>query len=196
MRTKRGGGSGLPLRSEAFMRRAMTVFGGSVWRLALGYTHSNEDAEDVYQDVFIRLAQDATAFSGEEHLKAWLLRVTVNRCHDVARVRRRRPSVPLDELAFEPAAPCGVSPEDAHDLWEAVADLPETMRVIVHLYYYEGYSSAEIARLLDLEPSTVRTRMQRARACLKSALGGADNGGCQSVQGDDGRNGASCSSAG
>ena len=66
-----------PLRPDAFIRQAMGAWGGSVWRLALAQTGSKEDAEDVYQDVFLRLAQSATEFSSQEHLKAWLLRVTV-----------------------------------------------------------------------------------------------------------------------
>ena len=101
-----------PLRPDAFIRQAMGAWGGSVWRLALAQTGSKEDAEDVYQDVFLRLAQSATEFSSQEHLKAWLLRVAVNRCHDVARLRSRRPAVPLDSMPFEPsdAGPWGSCP--------------------------------------------------------------------------------------
>ena len=170
-----------PLRPDAFIRQAMGAWGGSVWRLALAQTGSKEDAADVYQDVFLRLAQSATEFSSQEHLKAWLLRVAVNRCHDVARLRSRRPAVPLDSMRA---------------LWEAVGELPESMRVVIHLYYQEGYSGKEIAGLLGLEPSTVRTRLQRARAQLKISLGGVDYDQSEPVQSDDGPSGATCPSAG
>ena len=163
-----------PLRPDAFIRQAMGAWGGSVWRLALAQTGSKEDAEDVYQDVFLRLAQSATEFSSQEHLKAWLLRVAVNRCHDVARLRSRRPAVPLDSMPFEPSDAGPLSPDEVRALWEAVGELPESMRVVIHLYYQEGYSGKEIAGLLGLEPSTVRTRLQRARAQLKTSLGGVD----------------------
>ena len=185
-----------PLRPDAFLRQAMGAWGGSVWRLALAQTGSKEDAEDVYQDVFLRLAQSATEFSSQEHLKAWLLRVAVNRCHDVARLRSRRPAVPLDSMPFEPSDAGPLSPDEVRALWEAVGELPESMRVVIHLYYQEGYSGKEIAGLLGLEPSTVRTRLQRARAQLKTSLGGVDYDQCEPVQSDDGPSGATCPSAG
>ena len=185
-----------PLRPDAFIRQAMGACGGSVWRLALAQTGSKEDAEDVYQDVFLRLAQSATEFSSQEHLKAWLLRVAVNRCHDVARLRSRRPAVPLDSMPFEPSDAGPLSPDEVRALWEAVGELPESMRVVIHLYYQEGYSGKEIAGLLGLEPSTVRTRLQRARAQLKISLGGVDYDQSEPVQSDDGPSGATCPSAG
>lgn len=185
-----------PLRPDAFIRQAMGAWGGSVWRLALAQTGSKEDAEDVYQDVFLRLAQSATEFSSQEHLKAWLLRVAVNRCHDVARLRSRRSAVPLDSMPFEPSDAGPLSPDEVRALWEAVGELPESMRVVIHLYYQEGYSGKEIAGLLGLEPSTVRTRLQRARAQLKTSLGGVDYDQCEPVQSDDGPSGATCPSAG
>ena len=185
-----------PLRPDAFIRQAMGAWGGSVWRLALAQTGSKEDAEDVYQNVFLRLAQSATEFSSQEHLKAWLLRVAVNRCHDVARLRSRRPAVPLDSMPFEPSDAGPLSPDEVRALWEAVGELPESMRVVIHLYYQEGYSGKEIAGLLGLEPSTVRTRLQRARAQLKISLGGVDYDQSEPVQSDDGPSGATCPSAG
>ena len=185
-----------PLRPDAFIRQAMGAWGGSVWRLALAQTGSKEDAEDVYQDVFLRLAQSATEFSSQEHLKAWLLRVAVTRCHDVARLRSRRPAVPLDSMPFEPSDAGPLSPDEVRALWEAVGELPESMRVVIHLYYQEGYSGKEIAGLLGLEPSTVRTRLQRARAQLKISLGGVDYDQSEPVQSDDGPSGATCPSAG
>ena len=185
-----------PLRPDAFIRQAMGAWGGSVWRLALAQTGSKEDAEDVYQDVFLRLAQSATEFSSQEHLKAWLLRVAVNRCHDVARLRSRRPAVPLDSMPFEPSDAGPLSPDEVRALWEAVGELPESMRVVIHLYYQEGYSGKEIAGLLGLEPSTVRTRLQRARAQLKISLGGVAYDQSEPVQSDDGPSGATCPSAG
>ena len=146
--------------------------------------------------MFLRLAQSATEFSSQEHLKAWLLRVAVNRCHDVARLRSRRPAVPLDSMPFEPSDAGPLSPDEVRALWEAVGELPESMRVVIHLYYQEGYSGKEIAGLLGLEPSTVRTRLQRARAQLKISLGGVDYDQSEPVQSDDGPSGATCPSAG
>ena len=157
---------------EQFLRRAMEAHGPAVYRLALCRTQSAPDAEDVYQDVFLRLLdQDAAAWDGE-HLKAWLLRTTLNRCADLHRFRLRRPALPLESV-LELAGTDG--PEEraaAAELWEAVGRLPEKLRTAVHLYYAEGYSTEEIAGLLDVPAATVRTRLRRARERLRDLLEG------------------------
>ena len=104
-----------PLRPDAFIRQAMGAWGGSVWRLALAQTGSKEDAEDVYQDVFLRLAQSATEFSSQEHLKAWLLHVTVNCCNDLHRSpwHRKRAALGDDDVARLADRPGPNAPEGA-----------------------------------------------------------------------------------
>ena len=168
----------------------------TVYRVAVHNAPSAEDAEDVTQEVFEQLLTCRKGFADEEHLKAWLLRVAVNRCHDVARLRSRRPAMPLDSMPFEPADEGPLSPDEVRALWEAVGELSESMRIVIHLYYQEGYSGKEIAEVLGIEPSTVRTRLQRARAQLRTSLGGVDYDQCEPVQSDDGPSGATCPSAG
>ena len=156
---------------EHLLRNAMEHHGGAVYRLALCRMQSVQDAEDVYQDVFLRLlGQDASAWD-EEHLRAWLLRCAVNRCCDLHRFRLRRPALSLADLPeMETAAD-----SSAAELWDAVARLPEKLRIPVHLYYAEGYSTEEIAGLLDIPAATVRTRLRRARNKLHDLLGGDDH---------------------
>ena len=157
--------------AEILLRNAMEHHGAAVYRLALCRMQSVQDAEDVYQDVFLRLlGQEASAWDGE-HLRAWLLRCTVNRCHDLHRFRLRRPVLALADLP-ETAAEAD---SGAAELWDAVARLPEKLRVPIHLYYAEGYSTEEIAGLLDIPAATVRTRLRRARKRLKDLLGGHDH---------------------
>ena len=159
--------------AEILLRNAMEHHGAAVYRLALCRMQSVQDAEDVYQDVFLRLlGQEASAWDGE-HLRAWLLRCTVNRCHDLHRFRLRRPVLALADLP-ETAAEAD---SGAAELWDAVARLPEKLRVPIHLYYAEGYSTEEIAGLLDIPAATVRTRLRRARKRLKDLLGGDDPAG-------------------
>ena len=157
--------------SEILLRNAMETHGPAVYRLALCRLQSIQDAEDVYQEVFLRLLnQDAAAWD-EEHLKAWLLRCTVNRCHDLHRFRLRRPVLALADLPeMAMAADSG-----AAELWEAVGRLPEKLRTPIHLYYAEGYSTEEIAGLLDIPAATVRTRLRRARNKLHDLLEGDDH---------------------
>ena len=156
--------------SEILLRNAMEHHGSVVYRLALCRMQSIQDAEDVYQDVFLRLLDQDTSDWDEEHLRAWLLRCTVNRCCDLHRLRLRRPVLALEDLP-EMAAP----DSGAAELWDAVARLPEKLRIPLHLYYAEGYSTEEIAGLLDIPAATVRTRLRRARNKLHDLLGGDDH---------------------
>ena len=86
-----------PLRTDAFMRDALDAWGDAVYRLALSQTHSTADAQDIAQEVFLRLLRSTTPFKSDEHLKAWLLRVTVNCCHDLQRSVWRARVDSLDE---------------------------------------------------------------------------------------------------
>lgn len=156
---------------EEFLRNAMEAHGAAVYRLALCRLQNTADAEDVYQDVFLRLlGEEAWGWDGE-YLKAWLLRAALNRCVDVQRFRLRRPVLPLDQVP-ELARPVD---EAAAELWEAVSRLPEGERTAVHLYYAEGYRTEEIAAMLGIPGTTVRTRLRRARMRLKDLLGGTDD---------------------
>ncbi|WP_080799882.1 RNA polymerase sigma factor [Arabiibacter massiliensis] len=155
-----------PLRSDAFLARAMDAWGDTVYRVALAQTGSPSDADDVYQDVFLRLLEDATPFESDEHLKAWLLRVTVNRCHDLARSSWNRRTEGLGAEQARAAAP----EPFRSDVWEVVGTLPEHLRAAVHLFYVEGYSTDEIARIVGCQPATVRTRLHRAREQLRTSM--------------------------
>lgn len=158
----------LETHSNDFLEHAMEAWGDMVYRLALSQTRSPVDAEDVMQDVFLRFYNDATAFSSAEHLKAWLIRVTINRCRDLDRMGRKRRTAPLEDEHRAIAAP---ETDLMHsDVWEAVGELPGDLRAAVHLYYVDGYSTDEIARLLDVNPSTMRGRLRRARTILRGKL--------------------------
>ena len=120
--------------TEQALCNAMRLHGGAVYRLALCRTQNAADAEDVYQDVFLRFFQQETADWDSEHTRAWLLRATVNRCTDIHRFRLRRPVLALEDIP-ELARPAD---DSAAELWDAVARLPEKLRTVVHLHYAEG----------------------------------------------------------
>lgn len=159
------------LRSDAFLCQAMETHGDAVYRLALCRLGSRADAEDVYQEVFLRLLRDTTDFRDGEHLKAWLLRVTLSRCGDLRRAAWFRRTAPLE------AAPDAPAPEqdDHGDLWQALRSLPDALRTAVWLHYVEGYATEEIAALTGSRPATVRTRLHRARKQLRCMLEGEDD---------------------
>ena len=159
------------LRSDEFLSDAMEQHCDAVYRLALCRLDSRADAEDVFQEVFLRLLRDTTDFRDAEHLKAWLLRVTVNCCNDLRRSAWFRRTAPL-EAAPEIAAPM----IDGHDeLWHAVRALPDDLRTAVWLHYVEGYGTDEISAMTGCRPATVRTRLHRARKRLKLELEGTDD---------------------
>ena len=150
------------------LESAMERWGDTVLRLATSRMGSVADAEDVFQTVFMRLLQSRERFTDDEHLKAWLLRVTVNRCRDLARSGWKRRTVALDPEWDAPDA-AAHDDEDAA-VWDAVGQLPEQQRTAVHLHYVEGYSTEEIASALDCRPATARTWLFRARARIRELL--------------------------
>lgn len=154
------------MKDKASLCAAMDAHGDLVYRLVLCRLGSKSDAEDVYQEVFLRLFRDETVFRDEEHLKAWLIRVTVNCCTDLHRSAWFRRRVPLEEWT---AAEQPVSEEYA-DLWNSVAALPQELRTVIYLHYVEGYNTDEIAGMVGCRPTTVRTRLHRARNRLKLEL--------------------------
>ena len=137
----------------------------TIFRIAYSYLRSQADADDVTQDVLIQLYKTETAFESDDHLKHWLIRVTVNRCKNIFRSPWRKVEDIADyenSLTFE-------APEH-RELFDAVMALDKRYRLPVLLYYYEGYSQKEIAGLLSLPEETVRTRLFRARGKLKTTL--------------------------
>lgn len=153
---------------EELLEQSMRNWGDAVYRLALSQTRSRAEAEDVYQDVFLRLLNDRTIFTSDEHLRAWLLRVTVNRCRDLAKSGWKSRTVALDPEWDAPYSPARDNEESA--VWDAVGKLSDRQRAAVHLHYIEGYSTKEIAELLECEPATARTLLARARTRMKEIL--------------------------
>ncbi len=150
---------------EAAARRHMD----GIFRLALNYMGSFSEAEDVTQNVLIRLYKARRPFESPEHLRYWLVRVTINESKRMLLSPWRRTE--SLELLEDRAA----LPEENRGLFKAVMELPDKYRVPIYLYYYEGYSTEELAKLLKIPGSTVRTRLRRGRERLKESLGGAEN---------------------
>ena len=136
-----------------------------VYRMAYARTGSKTDAEDVVQEVFLRLVRARPSFRDEEHGKAWLLRVAANCTNDLFRLPWRKREEPLrpSRAAEEGPEPSGVL--------EAVLALPEKYRLVVHLYYYEELSTAEIGRIIGRSEGAVRSRLFRAKRMLRDLLG-------------------------
>ena len=145
---------------------AFREYGGRVFTAAFQICGNKADADDVVQDTFVKYYTLDREYESEAHLKAWLLRVAINRAKDVAGSFWRRNTVSweeyMEELDF-------AAPEDSR-LFQAVMQLPRKYRVPIHLHYYEEYSVEEIAKLLRCRPGTVKSQLSRGRRLLKSML--------------------------
>ena len=134
-----------------------------VYRIALNWFRNPADGEDAAQNTMLRLWRTDTDFQGEDHLRHWLVRVTLNECKRMSAHPWRKRTVPLDQCP-EPVF------QDRQTLFQEVMALPAKYRVPLYLYYYEGYKVDEVGELLGLKPSTVQTRLARGRAKLKTQL--------------------------
>ena len=145
---------------EETFAQVYAAWGATLYRLAAMYVGSAAEAEDVLQDVFVKLLSQKRTFRDEEHQKRWLIRVTVNLCKDRLRRARRRETVPLEDWDMP-------GREEDRELLALVLSLPEAYRAAVHLHYYEGYSVSEISRILGVSESAVKMRLKRGREHLR-----------------------------
>ena len=152
--------------AAAFVRR----YSGMILRLCFTYSLGRADAQDICQNVFLKLLQSDRRFDGEGETRAFIIRVTINECKDVLKSGWRRRSVPLDEL-IEREVP--FLPEENTGVLAAVQRLPVKYREAVYLYYYEGYNAEEIAAMVGAKPAAVRQRLARAREKLRKELEGS-----------------------
>ena len=136
-----------------------------VYRIAFTYCRNTSDAQDIAQEVFFRYINKMPQLKSEEHLKAWLIRVTLNVAKSLSTSSWSTKVVPISE--HDPIA----TDEHANtDIYYAVLSLPEKYRTVVMLYYYEDYSINEISQILDRTVTAIQTQLQRARAMLKNKL--------------------------
>lgn len=154
------------LFGDDFFADVVNEYSDSVYKVALNITKNKEDAFDVCQDVFTRLVKNRSKIKDGEHLKAWLLRAAVNCSKNNVTQAFKRHSVPLDN-AKDYQYTDKVSD---NYLLSAVMSLPEKYSSVIHLYYYEDYKVDEIAEILKLKPSAVKSRLSRGRGKLKKLL--------------------------
>ena len=161
-----------PCTSEIAIR-AMKDYGDAILRMSFSYLHNIADAEDILQDTLLSLMKTTPTFSDAEHEKAWLLRVAINLCKNRLKSSWFKRVEILDDYPDEKMTDSMSANESI--LLEIVKRLPVKYREVIHLFYYESYSTAEIAGLLHKNESTVRSLLHRAREKLKEDLKGDDD---------------------
>lgn len=151
---------------EQSMKELVERYRDNLFAIAFNICKNAADSDDIVQETFVQYYLTKQKFESEQHIRAWLIRVAINKAKNVTRTFWRQHKVPLEEymetLVFE-------APED-EALFETVMALPKKYRLVIHLYYYEEYSVHEIAAALKLTESNVKVRLSRARGMLKEQL--------------------------
>ena len=148
--------------------KAVDTYAGTLYRIACTYCRQHADAEDIVQTAFMKLYQTETEFQDEEHIKRWLIRVTVNEARNLCSSFWKKNVTSLESSGM--IQPYDFPRPEYSDLYDAVLSLPGKYKIVVHLYYYEDYSVKEIAEILSLKETTVQTQLMRARQQLKIKL--------------------------
>lgn len=148
----------------ASLEQTLNQHGTVILRLAYSYVHNMNDAEDILQETMIKYMQASPIFESESHEKAWLLRVASNLSKNKINYNKIRETDELEENLVSEER------EDLSFVWEAVKSLPEKYREVIHFYYQEGYSSKEIANILNRKENSVRTDLKRGLEKLKEIL--------------------------
>lgn len=146
------------------MEDVVAKYANMVYRLAFSQMGNKSDADDVFQEVFFSYVKNKPSFTSEEHIKAWFIRVTINKCRKIYASAWFKRTVPLeDTLVFET--------KKENDLHSELRKIPLKYREVVHLFYYENMTIEEICIALGKKPSAVKMRLVRARQMLKEILG-------------------------
>lgn len=148
------------------VQELVALYRNNLFAVAFNICKNAQDAEDIVQDTFIQYYTNKKEFDSEQHIRAWLIRVAINKAKNVNHTFWKRNKISLEDymetLTFE-------TPE-SENLFETVMRLPEKYRIVIHLFYYEDYTVREIAGILHLSESNVKVRLSRGRILLREAL--------------------------
>ena len=161
-------------RMDIDIERAVRTYGDMVLRLAVVNTNNQTEAEDIFQEVFLKLFRHQNSIISEEHLKAWLIRVTINQSHSHTRSlwnKLTRGFGDKEDIKDEGAENELLNKESTSDLTRAVMSLPLKYRDVIHLYYYEELSIKEIADIKGEKEATIKTRLARGRKLIEGEIG-------------------------
>lgn len=156
------------MKSEQEAILAVEKYADTIRRICFIHLKNYDDVEDVFQEVFLKYILSDVTFESDAHEKAWLIRVAINCCKDVIKSFFRQRVTTLEEMNTEPF----YIQEENKEVLDAVLKLPANYRDAIYLFYYEGYTAVEIARLFNKNENTIYTWLSRAKSKLKDSLGG------------------------
>lgn len=152
------------LDMDNYISNIVDKYSDMVLRLALTYLKNMSDAQDVCQNVFIKIFEQNKTFTDSEHEKAWIIRVTINACKDILKSPWEKRLLSINEAILP------IKDKKNNEVVSLVLELPVKYRSVIYLYYFESYSTQEIAKLLNRNDATVRTQLKRARKLLKNKM--------------------------
>lgn len=162
------------MKEKGFHRtpeEVVEIYGDMVYKIALSQTKKKEDAEDIFQEVFLSYMNCKKEFLSEEHEKAYIIRMTVNYCKKHFRSAWFRHRAEFTEITGMVSRN-----EEEEDLYESVLELPAKYKLVIHLFYYEELSVSQISQALHIKESTVKSQLMRGRNMLKQiVLGGVES---------------------
>jgi RNA polymerase sigma-70 factor (ECF subfamily) len=156
------------VKNEQEANLAIEKYADMIRRICFIHLKNYHDAEDVFQDVFMKYALREKDFESDDHEKAWLIRVAINSCKDLLKSFFRKKAVSIEDVDAERFS---VGDED-REILDAVLRLPGKYKDVIYLFYYEGYTAVEIARIMRRNENTIYTWLSRAKSNLRAALGG------------------------
>ncbi len=159
------------LRTNDFVEIKFREHADMIYRLAYARTKSKFESDDILQEVFMRFMSCNTVFKSEEHIKAWFLRVTINCSNSHLSSIWSKKITSIDTMGDDTIV---ITPGEKSEVYYAVLNLPIKYRTVIHLFYYEEYSTAQIAKLMDMKEGTVRSTLSRARESLRKKLKGVE----------------------
>lgn len=154
-----------PLEANDIVSIAIEQYADMVRRICFLYLNNPDDVEDVFQEVFLQFFLHADSLKTEEHQKAWLCRVTFNKCKDLCKSFWRKKVVSIEEIEIPFDNP------EQSDLMKTILQLSPELRQLIYLHYFEGWTIPEISAMLKKNTNTIYTRLRRAKTLLKEKVG-------------------------
>lgn len=148
--------------------RIFTLLKNDIYRLAYSYTKNYSDTDDIVQSVFIKLYKNFAKFTDDTSIKKWLTKVTINECRTLSLSAWKRKVFPITDKEENIVE----EKKDDSSLVDSLMKLPKKYRIVLFLFYYEDYKIKEISDILNLNESTIKTRLSRAKSLLKDVLKG------------------------
>jgi len=161
------------MQNNDIIEKLISLYGNDVLRIATAYTHNPTISEDIFQEVFIKVACNINKFENRSSEKTWIIRITINTCKDYLKSSWNKKVVPLENIEQEAVTPSEdtiLKEEKASLIVQEILKLPLKYKEVLLLYYYQDLPTADIAKILNIPDASVRTRLRRARDIIKEKL--------------------------